>query len=410
MGQSTFPAPSTGASYSSQPPANASSVLLDGSLVNSASYSTTLTGTGASWLLYANGAGTTTFTVGSDTYSVTAGSTVGTSAYTGSQSVTVNGLSTSTPTPFVLKTLPASTAYGYITYGNGKFVVTNSLGTTAGAYSTDGATWTASTMLYGGPITYGTISGTGYFIAVAGNNSPGNGEYSTNGYTWTSVSIGVSTYGKWKSIAYNNGVFLTLTDGGTSNSSNVTAYSTNATTWTFGSTGDVAYYNFCIGANGYFLTGPDSNQYFRYSSNGTSWTSAAPGGSGVGGWMAAAYGNGTWVSIQQNGTSAGTYSTVTPPNSWSTSTMPSTSSWKTIAFGNGYFVALISNSTTGAYSTNGITWSAVTMPSGDSWNNLAYGNGKMVGTSNTSTSRAAFYSWGNLPVAYGIYNGPTATH
>ena len=89
MGQSTFPTPSAGASYSSQPPANASSVLLDGSLVNSSSYSTTVTGTGASWLLYANGAGTTTITIAGTAYTVTAGSTVGTSAYTGSQSVTV---------------------------------------------------------------------------------------------------------------------------------------------------------------------------------------------------------------------------------------------------------------------------------------------------------------------------------
>ena len=90
MGLSVFPAPSGGASYSSQPPASASSVLLDGQLVTASSISTTVTGTGAPWLLYANGAGTTTITIAGTPYTVTAGSTVGTSAYTGSQSVSVS--------------------------------------------------------------------------------------------------------------------------------------------------------------------------------------------------------------------------------------------------------------------------------------------------------------------------------
>ena len=94
MGVNVFPAASGGASYSSQPPASASKVLLDGQLVTASSITTTVTGTGAPWLLYANGAGTTTFTIGSDTYTVPVGSTVGTSAYTGSQSVTVAAATT----------------------------------------------------------------------------------------------------------------------------------------------------------------------------------------------------------------------------------------------------------------------------------------------------------------------------
>ena len=90
MGLSVFPAPSGGTSYSSQPPASASSVLLDGQLVTAYSISATVTGTGAPWILYANGAGTTTITIAGTSYTVAAGSTVGTSAYTGSQSVSVS--------------------------------------------------------------------------------------------------------------------------------------------------------------------------------------------------------------------------------------------------------------------------------------------------------------------------------
>ena len=89
MGQSLFPSPS----YSSQPPATASSVLLDGQIVTTSPYATTITGTGAPWLLYANGAGSVVFTITGVTgspFTVTAGSTVGTPAITGSTSVSIS--------------------------------------------------------------------------------------------------------------------------------------------------------------------------------------------------------------------------------------------------------------------------------------------------------------------------------
>ena len=89
MGQSLFPSPS----YSSQPLANASKVLLDGQLINSSPYATTVIGTGAPWALYANGAGSVTFTITGVTgspFTVTAGSTVYTPAITGSKSVSIS--------------------------------------------------------------------------------------------------------------------------------------------------------------------------------------------------------------------------------------------------------------------------------------------------------------------------------
>ena len=181
MGNSVYPVPSAGASYSSQPPATASSVLLDGQLVTASSITTSVTGTGAPWLLYANGAGSTTFTVGSDTYTVPAGSTVGTSAYTGSKSVTVNATFSGTPSSFTASTMPSSSLWHDVAYGNGYFVAVAQF-TTAGAYSTDGITWTASTMPSSQSwrsVTYGVVSGTGYFVAVA--SGPTNaGAYSTN--------------------------------------------------------------------------------------------------------------------------------------------------------------------------------------------------------------------------------------
>ena len=162
-----FPTPSAGASYSSQPPASASSVLLDGQLVTASSISTSVTGTGAPWLLYANGAGTTTITVGSDTYSVPAGSIVGTSAYTGSQSVSV---AAPVNTAFTASTMPSASSWQSVAYGNGYFVAVAQGYTTAGAYSTNGTSWTALRMSIASnwqSVTYGN----GYFVAVQNSGS-----------------------------------------------------------------------------------------------------------------------------------------------------------------------------------------------------------------------------------------------
>ena len=87
--------------------------------------------------------------------------------------------------------------------------------------------------------------------------------------------------------------------------------------------------------------------------------------------------------------------------------MPSNSQWTNVTYGNGYYVA-ISYSAAGAYSTNGTTWTASTLPSSVSWYGVTYGNGKFVVVATGNTISAYFNTI--LPVAYGIYNGPTATH
>ena len=51
----------------------------------------------------------------------------------------------------------------------------------------------------------------------------------------------------------------------------------------------------------------------------------------------------------------------------------------------GGFVALVSGSTTVAYSTDSVTWTATTMPSASSWSSVAYGNGKFFAVNSSST-------------------------
>jgi len=427
MAQSTFPIPSTGSSYSSQPPANASSVVLDGSLVNSGYYSTTISGSGLSFLLYANG-GTTTFTIGGNGYTVTAGSTVGTAAFSGSQ--TVNITAPQTPTFADSSAVPNADYFGSIGYGN----VNGSNawfanGSSHGAiFSTNGTTWTALSTTGLGTTT-NLIYANSYWAGINGSYVI----YSSNGSTWSTASTSYSV-GMLANIAYGNGVWVA--GGQQASGVNATNYfqyaSSLSGTWTtgtfpvsniwsqsvYGVAGTTGIGTFVIvptasSSGGGTSTGP------IYSTNGTTWTLASTDGSDR--WWSIAYGNGYFlapkangftnkISISNNGSSFTTYST-----------LPSNDYWGSIAYGNGMFVAAVANwsgysSNKFAYSTNnGFTWTAGTFPSTNYWNQIAFGNGvfQICGgsSSQSQTSNVVENSTiTNTPVTFGIYNGPTTTH
>ena len=113
----------------------------------------------------------------------------------------------------------------------------------------------------------------------------------------------------------------------------------------------------------------------------------------------------TYVAVAAS-TTAGAYST--NGTSWTASTMPSASSWQSVAYGNGYFVAVAQGYTTaGAYSTNGTSWTALRMSIASNWQSVTYGNGYFVAVQNSGSTAGAYFAQSTLPVAYGIYNGAT---
>jgi len=124
-------------------------------------------------------------------------------------------------------------------------------------------------------------------------------------------------------------------------------------------------------------------------------------------WNAVAYGNGYYVAVAGSNTTSGAYST--DGVNWTASTMPSSATWTFVAYGNGYFVAVCINSSAGAYSTNGTTWTANTFPSSLNWDGITYGNGKFVAVQGGGSSAvgAYFAQTQTLPVNFGIYAGPT---
>ena len=104
-------------------------------------------------------------------------------------------------------------------------------------------------------------------------------------------------------------------------------------------------------------------------------------------WTSVAYGNGAFVAVAQ-GSTAAAYST-NGGVTWTASTLPSSETWYSVAYGNGAFVAVAASSTAAAYSTNGgVTWTASTLPSSPFWTSVAYGNGAFVAVAQGSTAAA----------------------
>ena len=130
-------------------------------------------------------------------------------------------------------------------------------------------------------------------------------------------------------------------------------------------------------------------------------------------WNSVAYGNGRFVAVSGTGTAAA-YS-IDDGTTWTASTLPSSKTWTSVVYGVGRFVAVSSpSSTAAAYSIDlGATWTASTLPSAETWTGVAYGNGRFIsiagGSSTTamasSTNSAETWTlFGGLPSAI-VSNG-----
>jgi hypothetical protein len=74
---------------------------------------------------------------------------------------------------------------------------------------------------------------------------------------------------------------------------------------------------------------------------------------------------------------------------WTVRTLPSSSSWTSVTYGNGVFVAVTTGSTTAATSPDGVTWTARTLPSSSNWTSVTYGNGLFVAVAGGPSTVAA---------------------
>ncbi|MBU6329729.1 MAG: fibronectin type III domain-containing protein [Acidobacteria bacterium] len=103
-------------------------------------------------------------------------------------------------------------------------------------------------------------------------------------------------------------------------------------------------------------------------------------------WKSVAYGNGVFVAVADSGTNR----VMTSPDgvTWTARTASEANNWSSVAYGNGVFVAVAGNGTNRVMtSSDGVTWTARTAAAANAWKSVAYGNGVFVAVADNGTNR-----------------------
>jgi hypothetical protein len=313
---------------------------------------TSVTGT------YAGSGVGATFTVLRNGWKYTPSLQTAGTGYTRLQTITIlgtslGGLTTANDLVITITAVNSTTGaiidFDHSGYGIGGRYVAVRDGSTVGATSEDGVSWTtrASLMPSGAnwsAITAGlfddgsTVGKVSKFVAVAGTSANTTGAYSSDGITWTATSM--QTSATWVDVAFGGQKFV--------------AVSSDSTT-------------------------------VRISNDGELWDQT--GVLTTTGFTAIAYGKNRFVAIK-SGTSVTNHATsTTVTGTWTAGALPSSSNWNSIAYGNNRFVAVSNTSgTIAAYSLDGITWTASTLPATAQWTKVTYGQGVFLAVSTTTAA------------------------
>lgn len=268
-----------------------------------------------------------------------------------------NGISW-TPT-----SMPYNDYWISVVHGNDRFFSTSISYPGLGAYSTNGITWTQVALP--GSTTFRALAyGNGKFIAIGSSNS-NFVAYSTDAINWGSV---VTLTEDIQSAAYGNGFFIALPQGGFSSGMR----STDGITWTyFGLPTTTGWWRSLAFGNGLFVAASAILPQVVSSTDGFNWQLSTIPVSVPEGATDIAYGDGKFV-VLFSGESNNIAAYSTNGTDWISTTMPSAAPWDSITHSNGLFVAAATAyDTTGAYSTDGITWTQTTNPAGPMWLDLA---------------------------------------
>jgi hypothetical protein len=194
-------------------------------------------------------------------------------------------------------------------------------------------------------------------FVVAGNGST-VGAYSDDGLTWTTVSF--PTGKAWSQIGFGNSRWVI---NGQNAGSAYAVSTNNGATWSDEAGGDYAGSSSVFG-NGVFVsaeTTANAGTNAWYSSNGTSWTNGGSLGATTG-WGRGYYNASAGGFLITNNLSANYVSqSTTGTGSWTLRTLPASTSWGgCLAYGNGVWSYLATSAA--ASSTDGITWTSRSTP------------------------------------------------
>lgn len=182
-----------------------------------------------------------------------------------------------------------SSGWRGLVYGNGVFVMAQ-YASTSGFISSDGATWSTTT-LPSAANWNGAVFGGGVFVML-----PNGGNVcarSTNGTTWTSgtfPSSGAWNLGLWDATRSRFFVHMTNAASG--------AYSSNGTTWTAATGGLSACTTGHVFASGRYIVVGSTSSYATSDDGGASWTSRTLPIATAGAWRTLSVGTDTLLLVQ----------------------------------------------------------------------------------------------------------------
>ena len=312
-------------------------------------------------------------------------------SYARLETITIGGASLGGTTPAnnltititaVNSTTGAILDFDYSGYGIGGRYVALRSGSTVGATSEDGIAWdTRASLMPSGAAWSAVASGlfddnsslakNSRFVAVAGTSANTTGAYSTDGITWTATTMGTSAV--WVGVAFGAQKFVAV-------SSDVTTVRISNDGENWDQTGTLTTTGFTAIAYGKnrFVAIKSGSSVANYATSTTvtgTWTAGAlPSSSN---WNSIAYGNNRFVAVSSTSGTIAAYSL--DGITWTASTLPATAVWTKVTYGQGVFLA-VSTTTAAATSPDGITWTVrATSTAASGFSAVTFGNRNRYG-------------------------------
>jgi len=258
-------------------------------------------------------------------------------------------------------------SWGSICYGHGRFLAAMLTFECTAIIKLTNLAATASSVATNKYFTSVTKSGASYNLASAlgtGSNAW------LSGMKLACVNIASS----WGCGTYGNGLYILPITASTSYATSSDGYNWTTRTSPQILQGSIAY------GNGVFIATVNTSPLLLTSTDGINWTTYTPIADVN--WTNVQFLNNLFVLTCRHTTYI-MRSTTGLSGSWIMATLPSSSDWLNVAYGNGLYIVIAHNNNVIATSPDAITWTQRNLPVSTTWTCVAYGNGIWVALSYT---------------------------
>ncbi len=320
----------------------------------------------------------------------------------------LGGLTTANDLVITITAVNATTGailnFDHAGYGIGGRYVALRGASTVGATSEDGISWTTRPSLMPSAANWSamtaglfddgsTVGKVSKFVAVAGTAANTTAAYSDDGITWSAASIVTSA--TWVDVAF--GGFAAQKFVAIASDVTTVRISNDGENWdqtgTLTTTGFTAI---AYGKNRFVAikSGSSVSNYATTSGVTGTWTAGAlPSSSN---WNSIAYGNNRFVAVSNTSGTIAAYSL--DGITWTAATLPATAAWTKVTYGQGVFLA-VSSTTAAATSPDGITWTTrATSTAASGFSSITFGNrdryGQFVGVGGGTGTVATYIRTG----------------